>query len=260
VKKKIVLEQYRSIFENLNLERNSAVFYPMVKIIKKFILSVLIVFLYDNLLALMVSLCCVCLFVYFYVRISEPFSDKYRNIICEIMILTIIIVLNFGLLLVNLIILTFRYVLKVKFYGMFNPIRAEIKVAEYITKKIELWNMEEYSYEKVIRDDKSGIMYLQTFSRIKMQNNNKSTQYDTKDFSYDKTKKERKLLKEIISKSINIIENEKPKDDTKEKEKNDDSARWNLIKENDDVHYNLNDDLSVTQNMEHEKSVSKSNE
>ena len=187
-------KSYELIFNDLNIENDYTLYYPLIKMIKKYFLSFFIVFLYEEIIALIISLSFLTLSMYLIITIIEPFSDKYRNIVARlteflqfllylhlflyqkskistiddtalyvgyftIVILTIIIILNFGMLLVNIILLTFRYFFKI------NLLQHEIKLGEYLSKKMDSWHMEQFSYEKIRKDVKTGKIYQEIFRR-----------------------------------------------------------------------------------------------
>ena len=229
--RKVIPKEYECIFQNLNKEKKSAFYYPLVKSLRKFFLSFLIVFLYNDILAVSICLCVLCLIMYFYTRIFEPLDDKYKNMIAEItellqcclflllylyktckmetsdstaliigyisiIILIVIIVLNFAMILISIMLLMYRYILS-RIWTLDSTLKKELKVADYISKKIDLWNMEEYTYEKIIKNDKTGTQYIQTFSRKKVEKNSKSIQIEEQDLNLKLKKSEEKKYEKI---------------------------------------------------------------
>lgn len=76
--------EYSAIFQNLNLAKKAAAYYPMIKFLRKFILSFLIVFLYDRVQILFIGLAFLTIFMYFYIRMVQPYLSKIKNIIGEL--------------------------------------------------------------------------------------------------------------------------------------------------------------------------------
>ena len=236
--------EYQSIFTNLNLENKYSIYFPLLIILRKFILSFLIVFLYDNLFVLLICLMILTIIMYLIIRIVEPFEKKYRNIISEItellqcclysliflynqnklgsldegglyigyiavFILAIIIALNFGMLMFNMIMTLLEILCK------FNKIRTQIQLGEKISRTIDNLRIKDFTYEKIVKDIKSGIWYKSSLSNQKLiRHRDNSTQYENPLFS--KKNKEKIKLKyknlnednksnEYIDKSSNEI-------------------------------------------------------
>ena len=167
-------KEYQSIFQNLDVTRKHTFDFPMIKAFKKFYLSFSVVFLYYNVAALALCLVFLSISMLFYIRIVEPFETKYKNMVFEIkeilqsclygllflyytchmettddtalyigyltiIIVVIIIVLNFGMLIINL------------FYGIIinicklNKLRELVKMGDLISEKIESIKMKEFT-------------------------------------------------------------------------------------------------------------------
>ena len=77
-------KEYQSIFQNLNLAKKHALYFPMVIFFKKFCLSFFVVFLYYNVEVLALCLILLSISMYLFIRIVEPFENKYRNMVAEI--------------------------------------------------------------------------------------------------------------------------------------------------------------------------------
>ena len=224
--------EYESIFSNLNIENKYSIYFPLIIVIRKFILSFLIVFLYDNLFALLICLMILTIIIYLIIRINEPFVNKYQNIISEItellqcclysliflyhqnkipssdegglyigyisvIILSIIIALNFGMMIFNMFFSIIETVYKL------NKIRTEIQIGDKISKTIDNLRMREFTYEKIVKDLKSGIWYKSSLCNKRMiRNKDKSTQY------------ENPIFKKIILNDKNLNENNKSNDES----------------------------------------------
>ena len=188
MKSSSIPQKYEILFNCLDLEKAYSSYFPLIKMIKKFLLSFCMVFLYDHILILIICLCLLNILMYLYIRIVEPFENKYRNIIAEIteflicclyclfflfnqskiqsmdetglyigyisiFILTIIIVLNFGIFVLNF------FVSIINFIYRLNMIGKELKLSENILKKFKIIKMKEFSYNKYWKDLKSGVWY-----------------------------------------------------------------------------------------------------
>ena len=173
-----VPKEYQFIFENLDLTRKHTLYFPIIKICKKFLLSFCVVFLYYEVAALALCLIFLSFSMYLFIRIIEPFENKYRNMVAEmteilqsclfgllflyytcrmettddtalyigyltIIIVVIIIVLNFGVLIINLFYGIATYICK------FNTLGEMVKLGDLISEKIESIKMKEFTYEKV---------------------------------------------------------------------------------------------------------------
>ena len=201
-------EKYISLFDCLDLEKQHSLYFPLIKLIKKFLLSFFIVFLYDYILALFISLCILTILMYLYIRIVEPFENKYRNMISEIteflqcclycllflyyqskvqtqdetglyigyisiVILIIIIVLNFSMMIINI------FFTCLKMFYKFNKILTEYKLGEKISKKFESIKMREFTYEKYQKDLKTGVWFKRSIFHRKVEKRRDNfTQYE----------------------------------------------------------------------------------
>ena len=201
-------KEYHSIFQNIDITKKYALYYPIARLIKKFFLSFFVVFLYSNVTALALCLIFLSIIMYIFIRIIEPFENKYRNMISEIteflqcclygllflyytcrlestddtalyigyltiILVIMIILLNFVMLILNLL---YGFV---TFICQFNKLREAIQLGDLISEKIASIKMKEFTYEKIWKDPKTGIWYKKAmFSHKLVTHSEKATQCD----------------------------------------------------------------------------------
>ena len=223
-------KEYQSIFQNIDVTKKFTLYYPIAKFIKKFFLSFFVVFLYSNVTALAICLIFLSMIMYTFIRIIEPFENKYRNMICEIteflqcclygllflyytcrlestddtalyigyltiILVIIIILLNFGMFILNLLCGS------LKFICQFNKLREAIQLGDLISEKIASIKMKEFTYEKIWKDPKTGIWYKKAmFSHKLVTYREKGTQCD---FNCNPNEKKPKTS-EICEKSLDF--------------------------------------------------------
>ena len=199
--------EYKSLFQNIDITKKHALYYCVVCAIKKFFLSFFIVLLYSHSEILAICLIILSIAMYLFTRIIQPFEDQSRNIITEItewllcciycllflykssrlattdptalyigyitiLLVILIIILNFGLLILNLLHGVINFICS------FNKLREAIQLGDKISQKISSIKMREFTYDKVYKDNKSGIWYKQSMFNKKLVNFwDKSTQY-----------------------------------------------------------------------------------
>lgn len=82
--KAAIPKEYEAVFEDLCIERKTALVFPIVKMFRKFLLSFLIVFLYSYLSILVILLCILTVTMYLYIRIVQPYKYQFKNIVSEL--------------------------------------------------------------------------------------------------------------------------------------------------------------------------------
>ena len=214
-------KEYQSIYQNLDLTKNYALYFPIAKAIKKLCFSIFVVCLYDQFTALIISLTSLSVIMYLLIRIIEPYETKYRNMFCEIteflqcclyglmflyqscrleatddtalyigyitiFIVCLIIVLNFALLLMNLFHGILTYICK------FNTLREAIKMGDLISEKIDSIRMKEFTFEKVWKNPANGLWYKKSmFNHQLVTFSEKATQYKITDIEINVNKKKK---------------------------------------------------------------------
>ena len=128
-----------------------------------------------------------------------------------IIIVVIIIVLNFGVLIINLFYGIATYICK------FNTLGEMVKLGDLISEKIESIKMKEFTYEKVWKDAKTGLWYKQSmFNHRLVTFHEKATQYRLSDIKNKENKNKIQIPK--IEKVIQILDLDKSQRKLKEED------------------------------------------
>jgi len=171
--------------------------------------------------------------MYIFYRIIEPFESKYRNIICEvteflqcciyallflystcrlestdstalyigymiIILVMMLILLNFGMLMLNLFSGFFIFICK------FNKLREAIQLGDLISRKIGSIKMKEFTYEKIWKDPTTGLLYKQAmFNRLYTSYRDKATQYEP---NFKQIEKKSKTINKKVEKNFELDE------------------------------------------------------
>ena len=228
-------KEYGSIFENLDINKKYALYYPIVKATKKIFLSFFVVFLYSHPATLLLCLIFLSICMYLFMRIVEPFETKYRNMICEIteflecciygllflyntcrlestddtalyigyvtiLLVIIIIILNFGKLLLNLLFGFAQFICK------FNKLRQAVQLGDSISQKIESIKMREFTYEKIWKDTKTGLWFKQAMYNHRLVTfTDRGTQYES---NFKPKEEKKKTITPDKKKTENIFKSE----------------------------------------------------